>query len=834
MSLSLLVDSLNAKINDKKSRSIYEKIVRACNDDKSLVEKQIYVVKGASGLVFYKDEDDVVNDIIEKKNNMSAVEYVKSSQVIRCFLIHLPFIDNILNYDQLSDFCECLIDHGADINVYAAEGIVVQDKVIYEVDGKTPIAYAVENKNIQYVRYLLSLNSVDTKFTIKDIYDTHQGYNLIAYAIRLFVLDSKAGYYSLCCDMLKILDKLLSKVTIDYNNCDIGLRKNAVQIIKILRNTRDPGFNALIEYLVSEELLKVIELFIIGGELWKNEIQEEKSQCYKYKHCGNKKALHAVRRKKRVNNAYTSKSLTNVMLDYYSVSYNLIFSKYNRDGESLVSIAVFCGKLQLVKYLLENMSINPNTVNQYGHSLLHIAVAAKNSYECVNYLLNQGTSVSIAEYKFRATPLHIAASNGAVDIVKLILDKVPDAVYQVDVYGQNVLHYAARNVNSIEIFRLVKNLDVNNQVCDRALDYEYLKKLCNVYNVTQQEIREVIELKDNDIQQVGNTPLHIAIESNNFDVAKFLIQEKHCDVSIQNKAGYTALNSYSTCGKNTLLHQAVIKNDVQFVKHLLSYKDLDVNLCNGFNTTALKIAIDKKNMDMICTLLSDKRQDLFFGDAKISYIPLLMFTRSINDKIQKLILKKLRSRFIYYSLISLGVCLGKFVLMTSAALYCIFVYRDKLLSVASDNLWKLQVTLGTLTSLMLFLMFFSYFMVSILVFQLNEQKTIFPIVNQKYVNSVYNKSSCKLYKNNIGNVEQLSDYSGSLSQNLSELTSQKTSLQCSSTNSEDPSDPLSCNLYNYTIHTNMKNDKRKESLIEKESHRSKKSYYQEPTSAFLR
>ncbi|QXK92115.1 ankyrin repeat domain-containing protein [Neoehrlichia mikurensis] len=792
MSLDVLIDSLNTRdvgrdIN--KTRSIYEKIVRACNEDKSLVKKELYIRKVNSDFMFYQDESSIINDIMQEKD---ISEHVKHSQIFKCSFIHLPFIINTIDCDQLSDFCECLVSHGADINALATESIVVQGKVINEVIGKTPIAYAIANKNIHYVKYLLSLASIDTGCIIKDIYDISQGYNIIIYAIKLFILDHKIGYYALCGDMLKILDVLLDRLAINYDNCDIKLRKYAIQIIKILDNIKDPGFNYLVECLVSEELLKVIELFIIGKRLWKSEIQDTRSKCNSFKRCeNNKQALQPTRKKKKhISDACTSNSLTNVMLDYYNTSYNLIFSKYNHDEESLLGIAVFCGKLQLIKYLLEDMGISPNLVNKYGYSLLHIAVVAKDAYDCVSYLLDKGANTSVAEYKFHATPLHIAASQGSLDIVKLILGKNPDAVYQVDIYGQNMLHYAARNANSIEIFRLIKNLNINSQVCGITLDYEYLKKLCGIYNISQSEVQEVLELKDNNFQQVGNTPLHIAVENGNFDVAKFLILERCCDVDIKNKAGYTVLDSYSTCGGNTLLHQAVMKNDVQFVTYLLSYKDLDVNICNLAGSTALKIAIAQKNINMICTLLADERQNLFFGDTKTSYIPLLMFSQLINDKVKKLIIKKSRANLIKYSIISLSICLVKFVFVASAFLYCIFIFRDQLISffnVKSDSVWKIQVTFGVMISLIVFSMFFCCFIGNVLTFQLSEQNAILPIINQKCSsNGVCNEERNALFKGFYYNSELSSNCgSNGVPKSLSESTIKRCNGQTASSLSRE-------------------------------------------------
>ena len=100
-----------------------------------------------------------------------------------------------------------------------------------------------------------------------------------------------------------------------------------------------------------------------------------------------------------------------------------------------------------------------------------------------------------------------------------------------------------------------------------------------------------------DIQdEMGNTLLHNAVASYNIPLTKFLIELK-ADITIRNNNGQTPLDMQDGMG-DTLLHNAVLMEDLNSIKF---YSELDTTLVdkpNNFNYTPLQIASIINNKDI--------------------------------------------------------------------------------------------------------------------------------------------------------------------------------------------------------------------------------------------
>ncbi|KAL1481975.1 hypothetical protein MTO96_034079 [Rhipicephalus appendiculatus] len=93
----------------------------------------------------------------------------------------------------------------------------------------------------------------------------------------------------------------------------------------------------------------------------------------------------------------------------------------------------------------------------------------------------------------------------------------------------------------------------------------------------------------------GNTAIHYAVSHGNFDVVSILLDSKVCDVSKQNKAGYTCI---------MLVSLAEIKNDTHrlVVQRLFQLGDVNAKaMQNG--QTALMLAASHGRLEMIKLLL---------------------------------------------------------------------------------------------------------------------------------------------------------------------------------------------------------------------------------------
>ena len=82
----------------------------------------------------------------------------------------------------------------------------------------------------------------------------------------------------------------------------------------------------------------------------------------------------------------------------------------------------------------------------------------------------------------------------------------------------------------------------------------------------------------------GKTPILMALESNNYDILKFLLYNKYFDVNIQ-------IDKY----KNTLLHYACKYDLDDLLDMLLLDKDININVLNNKKEKPVFYSINNQN-----------------------------------------------------------------------------------------------------------------------------------------------------------------------------------------------------------------------------------------------
>lgn len=120
---------------------------------------------------------------------------------------------------------------------------------------------------------------------------------------------------------------------------------------------------------------------------------------------------------------------------YLDANPNFLNQKDEKLGCTLLSNAVQNGNYELVQFLLEKKSADPNIPNELGMTPLHYAVESGN-HKMTNLLLEQGANPNIQQQDGE-TPLHIAANKGDYKVIKLLC-----------LYGGNI-HIKTLNNNSV-------------------------------------------------------------------------------------------------------------------------------------------------------------------------------------------------------------------------------------------------------------------------------------------------------------------------------------------------------------------------------------------------
>ena len=95
-----------------------------------------------------------------------------------------------------------------------------------------------------------------------------------------------------------------------------------------------------------------------------------------------------------------------------------------------------------------------------------------------------------------------------------------------------------------------------------------------------------------------DTPLHIAIDTENLEISKLLIDNKKINTNSQNSNG------------DAPLHKAVKNNALQIVMLLLKHREIKINEKNGDGSTALHMATFYNYLEIVKILLDQKNIEI--------------------------------------------------------------------------------------------------------------------------------------------------------------------------------------------------------------------------------
>ena len=227
---------------------------------------------------------------------------------------------------------------------------------------------------------------------------------------------------------------------------------------------------------------------------------------------------------------------------------------------------------ELVQYLIEKKSCDPNIHNSRGQLPLHIACGI--SLELVK-LLSEHTLDVNAKTKQGNTPLHIACRHFNDSIVNYLIDERRADVNIQNDYGETVLHLAVSREYRYSSHEM---LEFHTEFVSYLMAHQCDPTINNMENelplhiACRQQCLEVVKLVNPDIPNIdsatslGNTPLHEACgackqwsSSRNVpSIVEYLLKEKHCNPNAQNKEGKTPL------------HYACMRGAVSEVECLLS------------------------------------------------------------------------------------------------------------------------------------------------------------------------------------------------------------------------------------------------------------------------
>jgi ankyrin repeat protein len=250
--------------------------------------------------------------------------------------------------------------------------------------------------------------------------------------------------------------------------------------------------------------------------------------------------------------------------------------------------------LELYKYLVEDLKLNPTATNKEGNNVLHNIVRRPNQEEVINYFLAKGVDVNKANEEGN-TVFMTAAGGRNVALLELLAPKVKD-INAVNKKGESALTQAV-SASSPEVVAYLIGKGANVKVEDAAgnnLAYYLVQSYRPAGRPagpgaapSKDEFAEKLALLTakgldvNAAQKDGSTLYHVAIARLDLALLKRLTDLK-INVNAKNKEG------------NTVLHRAaLISKDDEILKYLLSI-GADKAVKTDFDETAYDLAAENK------------------------------------------------------------------------------------------------------------------------------------------------------------------------------------------------------------------------------------------------
>lgn len=212
----------------------------------------------------------------------------------------------------------------------------------------------------------------------------------------------------------------------------------------------------------------------------------------------------------------------------------------NLDGSTPLLWAVRARSLVCANRLIE-AGAAVNSIQVYSESPIHVAAVQGDVY-CLKLLLDYNADVRVLYGVERRNPLHLAAFEGNVDCIRILLHASIAQVNAKDSLGRTPLHLAALSQSVESVEELLDNgaeLDCCDEMQETPLHSAVVKSRQSI------DVVKLLILKGANVNardQFGQTPLHIAAFNENSKLATLLIHSG-ADLSAKNRAKISALAS---------------------------------------------------------------------------------------------------------------------------------------------------------------------------------------------------------------------------------------------------------------------------------------------------
>lgn len=262
----------------------------------------------------------------------------------------------------------------------------------------------------------------------------------------------------------------------------------------------------------------------------------------------------------------------------------------NEEGLNILHCAAINNHTEIVEYIVSDLQMKElDKDNQSGHRAFALA-AEHGCVETLQMLIDPYNMATMKPNMRGDTPLHLAARNGHLDAVQLLLQSF-DTRDEVNMDGETALYQAADNSQEECVLALLE------AGCDPNI--LTVAKCSALHPVSERGDSSLLQLllrhqAQTDIQnQRLDAPLHLAVKNSHIPVIHFLLQAG-CNINVTDKRSQTAI------------HLAAELARVEVVEMLLK-AGVDLTLQDRQGKTALGVAARANEVIIVDMIIKAER-----------------------------------------------------------------------------------------------------------------------------------------------------------------------------------------------------------------------------------
>ncbi|XP_015078814.1 ankyrin repeat-containing protein At5g02620 [Solanum pennellii] len=227
--------------------------------------------------------------------------------------------------------------------------------------------------------------------------------------------------------------------------------------------------------------------------------------------------------------------------------------KQNSAGETALYVAAEYGYYQLVRDMIHYYDLVAAGIKaRNGYDALHIA-AKQGDLDMVKVLMEAHPELSMTVDVSNTTALHTAANQGHIEVVNYLLEAESSLATIAKSNGKTALHSAARN-GHLEVLKALLNKEPG--IATR-MDKKGQTALHMAVKGQNLEVVEELTRADpsliNMVDNKGNTALHIAARKGRDQIVKLLLVQNETDTRVVNRSNESALDTAEKLGQSELV-----------------------------------------------------------------------------------------------------------------------------------------------------------------------------------------------------------------------------------------------------------------------------------------